>query len=940
VELKRSILMRLAAVGFIGLLTTVGASGSLVAASPHVVSAPQSGTPSAVSSFQGCVASTHTPVSVLVLMDRTQSLENLPGQPGTDPQSIRTIGLKAALREMASAHDLNSQISYKVEMVGFGKSPQPQSGPGLSQWWPVTTSNLPKLYTSAEAVSRVLQGEQGAYTNFLSALQFADATLSKTPAGSCRALLWFTDGALDLSNNGQLFPSGAAEQNAMSSICHPFGVADSLVQDGISSFSVGLTNHTGIRGAATLESIVSGAQGNYLFAGACGANPNGPATSATTGAYFGTPTAANLIFQMQRLVCTGSQCSPRQQIPCIQGAVPCPANEFYSFWVGPGVSAFTIDGLASQIPVGANMQVELADKATRQHLVILNSGGRWLCTTSAGRSTACAIDGVSIAATSLTHGEVRVVGKVNPSATWHQLSAVYLVPRGTPGTVSQTFFEKAAVQYAVQLANSSSATCPSAPSATAFEAYAGCPLVREIQLVSSATGQPVASGSASVRGIVAALGQVPLQVTTPSTSGNGRSVGTISTTVPSSTQLGQTPLRVTGQLVLLDHGIPRVSIDLSFEHQLTILTPPGFPTIEVPEQETVVQVGNSFTTMVTVVPAKSGTGGCIALASTGIGVRGPSDLRVRALHTSIPTTCTRVSGTETFTVSGTLAGGSDGPFTIAVPFVLGSATMAHLVQQPIVVLHYRSNVPVNVGGSILLFIVLILAGLIGILAVAFVVNRVTGKFPPLITVMMRTVDVRFAEAAAVLENADGTALTFDPLLATDLVNPGESVAVQRFSRDGLNFRATAGSGPRAWLLGLFTGPQAAVDAGGSIFISGVESAVAEPSTDPQAIPLLLNRLWVFKVTETQGFSAASDASMLGGETPARVLTGTLSVLLMVGEGPDGLASVLRRVSPAIKQRFDALGGMTHAKHESASGDATGPDAGPSAPPIDPSMLDL
>jgi hypothetical protein len=417
-------------------------------------------------------------------------------------------------------------------------------------------------------------------------------------------------------------------------------------------------------------------------------------------------------------------------------------------------------------------------------------------------------------------------------------------------------------------------------------------------------------------------------------------VGTLSTTVASSAQLGQVPLRIAGELVLLDHGTPRVSIDLSFERQLSVLTPPGFPSIRAPQRETVVQVGNHFTTTVTVVPSASGNGGCIALGSAGVGVRGPSDLHVAGLRSTIPSTCATVRGVETFTVSGEVAGGGDGPFTIAVPFILGSATTAHSVQEPTIVLHYRSNVPINVGGSLVVLVVLIVAGLIGILAVAFIVNRVTGKFPPLITVMMRTVDVRFAESQGILENADGTPFEFEPLLADTLLNPQESKAVQRFSRNGLNFRASAGVGPRAWLLGLFTGPQASVDAGGSLFMSGVESSIAEPSTTPQPIPLMLNRLWVFKVTEAQGFSPTTDVWMQGGDRPERIVNGTLSVLMMVGEGPDGLESVLRRVSPAIKQRFASLGGMVQSKDHSAADGGSAPDVERPAVDIDPSTFDL
>jgi len=895
----------------------------------------------AVSSFQGCAQSSRTPVDVLVLMDQTQSLQNSPGHVGTDPQGLRTVGLEAALRAMASAHDVDNQVTYDVRMVGFGQGINTESGPGLSSWTPVTDTALPSLYRSAGRIGQVAQGLNGEYTNFLTALRFADTTLAATPQGTCRALLWFTDGALDLSNNGQTFPSGAVERSTMSAICQPFGVADNLVQDNVYTFSVGLTKQTGTRGANALASIASGGIPNYLYrSGPCGANPNEPQSSINSGTFFDTPTAANLIFQMQRLLCTGSQCTPSGRVPCVERSTSCPANTSYPFWVGPGVASFTFDGLAPQITGSFNPELEISDPTTKEAVVVSSTEGRWTCSLPSGSTTPCAIDGVRLEASSLTHGEIRVVGLVGSSTLWHKLDAVYLVPTGTSGEVTQTFFEKAGVNFAFSPTTKATGPCPRPQG---FEVYIGCRATGTIALVVAGTSRPFADGGASVTGLQLNLGstQIPIVVSQP-----WPVVGSYAVNVPTTDPIGSQPLLLTGTLALLDHGVRRVSIDLSLERQLALVMPPGYPSISWPTTSSVVQVGQHFSTTLKVVGAETGNGGCIAAGGSPLRVHGSSDLRVTHLASTLPKTCINVGRGQpvTYAVTGTLTKGSDGPFTVTLPVQLGSATGSSAIEQPTVVISFRANVPVNVGRSILLLVLLLFAGLIGIVGVAYVVNRITGKFAPLIRVMMRTVPVRFTEATGMLENPDGSPIEFAPLLATDLVNPNEAVQVQSFTRDGLSFRATAGKGPKAWLLGLFTGPKAVVDGGGATLIVGSGTSVEAPSSKPMDVPLNLNRLWIFRLTALEGFEGGGDSEMLGGAAAIRTAQGQLSVLMLAGEGPDDLASVLRGIPGSLREHFAALGGSSesHSLSNGASGGLTSGDGDspPTAPTIDPSLLDI
>lgn len=103
--------------------------------------AANSPTSQAVSGFQGCTLAATKPVDVLIIMDQTQSLRT------TDPGNLRIVGLKAALRSMASEHDTNANVTYRVKMVGFGRSVIAyNSGAGLGSWSSVTSDTLSSLY--------------------------------------------------------------------------------------------------------------------------------------------------------------------------------------------------------------------------------------------------------------------------------------------------------------------------------------------------------------------------------------------------------------------------------------------------------------------------------------------------------------------------------------------------------------------------------------------------------------------------------------------------------------------------------------------------------------------------------------------------------------------------------------------------------------------------
>lgn len=842
----------------------------------------------AVLGFQGCVAGTTAPAHVLFLVDQTASL------PITDPHNARALGLKAALRAMAQTTQTNAADRFNVQMVGFGKGVTPI----LTKWTPVTNASLPALYAKADRASRVAPGEQGYFTNFAAGLNYADQRLLSTPAGTCRAVLWFTDGVLDVTNDGTYF--NAADKAAMGQICQANGIADSLVSDQISNFAVGLTTNRqvvklpsgkpstiGQLGAQSLASIVSGTP-NYLYAsGRCGA-----LTSPATGAFFNAPQQADLIFQMQQLVCSGSDCHFRQEIPCVIGNVACPANSGVPFWVGPGIASFTLDGV-SNIPTTQPLEVQVRDLGTQKKVTLRVVNGVAQCL-----PVQCALDGVRLSAAQSLRGvaEVRVVGTVH-SPSFRHLQATYLVPAGSKNPmVQQIFYETSSVRLAIRLTGGGSTACP-APNG--FVAYVSCTMKGEI-IAKPAGGVLPSASQAGFTGLKLRLNRE--DVTSSLHLGTAWPVlGTFAIPIPKGTLLGSEIFQVNGVLNLGEHGHHYSAIELSTAPSLEIAAPPSYPAIVQQKSIPVVQVGQKFSVAIHVVPAVTGNGGCVTAGQPAwVGAKG---LNVSDLHTTLPSECGEPLK-STYRISGTLEHGDDGRFALHIPVLLGSSQPGQAKVATEVVIVVRSNVPVNVAKSLLLLIALLLLGLLGVVAVAFGVNVATAKFPMLFKVMMRTVEVRYDVTRGELETPQGGTLELKPLSTADLVDPGATAKVSAFSKDGLLFEASAGRGPISWLLGLFTGPRAYVSASGSAIIVGPKDQTA--TTEPVEIPIDLNNLSIFRVTAVEATEERGDESMVSASPAVGSVRGALSILLLSGAGPDQLQDALETAKRRIKAHIEEV----------------------------------
>jgi len=848
------------------------------------VIADASSTSPAVSGFQGCTLASSKPVEVLVLMDQTQSLQS------TDPGNLRIVGLKAALRSMASEHDINAHVMYQVRMVGFGQSVIPyNSGAGLGSWASVTTDDLPSLYQSTQVFAQPAPGGQGAYTDFSNALAYANSVLSQS-ASTCRAVLWFTDGALDLSNNGQLFPQTVLEKNAMQSICKPGGIASSLANNNIWDFAVGLTNFTGAQGASALSSVVQGGGSNYLYNQTCGLDTYGLSTSSSTGDFFQSPSAASLIFQMQGLVCTGTSCEPQTIVPCNPG-VNCPVNHQFPFWVGPGVSSFTFDGLVRGANSGSNSpQFQLTDTTTNDSIILSIDSGRQVCTTPSGLPTSCGIDGVLLTASSLTPNEIRVVGLVTGAANpGHSLRGTYLLPAGANGSVQYTFFLKSSLDLSFV---PNAVGTPQCPVSSANTAYVGCTISGNIELVDARTRKPISDSQAILQNVRASLisnKQDSIPISVPVTSGSSVPY---SISIPDTATIGQRYLQANGVLQLSQAGIPKASIDLSLQEPLTLIPAPGFPAVSIPHLPTVVNIGDSFSVPIRVTGSARGDGGCITIGHFKPMLHAGKGIKVASLRTSLPHSCMSIgrSRAKIFLVTGVLTKGSDGDFAISTSLRLGSADKGQSYEAPSVFLNMRANVPVNVGGSILLFLFFIILSVLGILLMSLLVNSTTGRFAPRNLVLAKSVEAQYSSEG--LRGTGGTSLEIGPLLAENTIDYSPA-RVRAFSLNSngqfLDFEASNLRKPMTWVKGLFMGPQAQVSARGEeIVVGGPGIKLSGPTSKACIIPQDLNEFWVFTVLSVEG-GEHSDIDPATGARRPLLVAGNLMVFLRNGGGPSALA---------------------------------------------------
>lgn len=886
------------------LMFSLGANSNALSASSTAT-----GTPSvnAVTNFQGCWSTSKTPTDVLVLMDTTASLQS------TDPMALRVVGLEAALRAMALANAANPNVVFRVRIVGFSKNLEYFSGAGLSTWDPVTTRTLGSLDTAAQTFRSQNTGD---FTNFANALAGSEALLGPQGA-SCKALLWFTDGANDESNNGQTIPVGLIEHQNTALICKRGGIEDEIVNDGIYSFAVGLTNQTGSEGQRELQTIVQGtspAGPDPVFTGPCGQNGVADSASGSTGHFFNSPTAQQLIFNMQEVFSpnSGAGVGPSSAGKCLAHSA-CPAANLSTFWVGPGVKDFFIDsdalGSVSRGGALGTPQIVLTDQSAGKTIRVVRSAIGPSCYGPHGRVTTCDLAGIQLEPSSITNGELAVTGVVPAGIPTSGITVkLTILAPANGGTTQYLFYETPSVQMSlVPQLGVGSQTCPSHHGG-ALVGYMDCVTTMRIELVSSSSGKRFREGYLSDIAANIAGTTIPVTVITPS-----RGAPELQFTMPSSASPGPQSLQIHAVLHLGPKGFWLQT--LGNTSYFTLRTQPGYPTVEIPTKEFVVSRGQTKRVMVTVLPGVgAGTyGGCIGITRVTVsnlaGLRTNESVARKWLDSCVPLSAHRA---DHFVVVTKLVGSANGgPFAVNIVTQLGSASTRGQRITPTYRLRLRAILPLNVGRSIILLTLLLGGGILLLLGVALAVNVLTGRFAPLNVMMLRTYEVSFGDDSSGFgePNDIDTLKNFAELTSKFDIEHERERSKRSFSAGGLQFRASMGSSIRERLRGLFNGSQGYVSADSDApLIVGSGHASTKLRDGESPIPLSLDGTWIFRPTAVRGFDRRTDDFVDTADAERRTVVGALTFVLREGAGPSNFRALRQSAFAHLSSSFDQFGG--------------------------------
>lgn len=189
----------------------------------------------AFASMATCIAGSDHLLAAIVV-DESGSLQS------TDSEHRRVGAVKAAVTALQQLHESSDgDLEVQATLATFG-----QFYDTLIGWGSVEGSHVTALHG---AIDRTLPSRNSAqFTDFKEALVSARASLNQREASltgtSCKILFWFTDGKLDLDDQGGDKPVTIEAREA---ICKPGGVADQIRRD-----------HIGIIGLALFTSSGSG----------------------------------------------------------------------------------------------------------------------------------------------------------------------------------------------------------------------------------------------------------------------------------------------------------------------------------------------------------------------------------------------------------------------------------------------------------------------------------------------------------------------------------------------------------------------------------------------------------------------------------------------------------------------------------------------------------
>ena len=278
-------------------------------------------TPSSASAgLQSCLVQSHR-LGLVVLMDTSGSLAD------SDRLNLRVTALKSVIARLAQINT-ESHIATDTTVIAFDTTAQI-----IQPWTQVTKATSSALLKSANSFA---DRNKGALTNYIAALHAAwDAVIQSRSLHptSCSAVLWFTDGALDLGPT-------VSHKSGVAMMCRTNGPADVLARNGVFTFAVGLgnTKQGGMSSAAAAElsSYVTGSPNGIT-------DQCGSFVSTQTGSFFKVSHPENLLFALQSAVDPSISTNPDVINACRESGL-CSTTSTIN--LGPEINGFRITAVA------------------------------------------------------------------------------------------------------------------------------------------------------------------------------------------------------------------------------------------------------------------------------------------------------------------------------------------------------------------------------------------------------------------------------------------------------------------------------------------------------------------------------------------------------------------------------------------------------------------
>ncbi|WP_193509113.1 VWA domain-containing protein [Cryobacterium sp. BB736] len=261
----------------------------------------------------------------------------------TDPQDSRVGAILQALESLAQLNSSSSSaLDVEASLATFSDVYRTHV-----DWGSVADAHLASLRDFANGPLRGMDNDD--FTDYRAALRGAQQSLNDRAAAldgtSCKVLLWFTDGKLDV---------GAATETARSELCTPQGIVDGVRGDKISVVALTLFTAAG-KGSVEevdrdrLRAIAEGESG----AERCGTLPVPPSSARGANLNADDATGMRRLFAQATAMIEGATPGLSALCPqeCPDGELPIP--------VDPGIGGFRL--ILERSPSAAAPKLHAAD---------------------------------------------------------------------------------------------------------------------------------------------------------------------------------------------------------------------------------------------------------------------------------------------------------------------------------------------------------------------------------------------------------------------------------------------------------------------------------------------------------------------------------------------------------------------------------------------------